>query len=68
MPFGPKEILLVVLLVVLLFGAKRIPEMMRSLGGGFREFKRGIEGADELEDKTKQSSSTQSDTTDSERR
>jgi sec-independent protein translocase protein TatA len=56
-PFGPKEILLTVLLVVLLFGAKRIPEMMRSLGGGFREFKRGIEGSeDELEDTSKKSS------------
>lgn len=39
---GWQEILLIVLVVLLLFGAKRIPEVMRSFGKGVREFKRGM--------------------------
>ena len=36
---GPFEILLILLVVLLLFGAKRIPEIARGLGKGIREFK-----------------------------
>lgn len=36
---GFTEILLIVLLVVLLFGGKKIPELMRGLGRGMKEFK-----------------------------
>ena len=36
------EILLIVLVVLLLFGAKRLPEMGSSIGKGIREFKRSI--------------------------
>jgi sec-independent protein translocase protein TatA len=46
-PIGFREIAVIVLIVVLLFGAKRIPELMRSIGTGFREFKQGISGDDE---------------------
>jgi sec-independent protein translocase protein TatA len=35
---GPNEILLIALLVLLLFGGKKIPELMRGLGRGVREF------------------------------
>jgi sec-independent protein translocase protein TatA len=38
---GPGEIILVVVVVVLLFGAKRIPELARSLGKSISEFKKG---------------------------
>jgi len=41
--------LLIVVIVLLLFGAKRIPELMRSVGGGFREFKKGIAGDDDAD-------------------
>jgi sec-independent protein translocase protein TatA len=51
MSFGPREIAVIVLLIVLLFGARRIPELMRSLGSGFREFKKGIQGEDEKRDR-----------------
>jgi sec-independent protein translocase protein TatA len=55
MPFGVAwwEILLILLLVLLVFGPKRLPEMGRSLGKGFREFKDSItgEGKEEKEDK-----------------
>jgi sec-independent protein translocase protein TatA len=46
MPFGIAwwEILLILLLVLLVFGPKRLPEMGRSLGKGFREFKDSITG------------------------
>ena len=37
--FGTTEILLIVFVVILLFGAKRIPELAKGLGKGIREFK-----------------------------
>lgn len=39
------QVALIVLVFVLLFGAKRIPAMMRNLGGGLRYFKQGMEEA-----------------------
>jgi sec-independent protein translocase protein TatA len=44
MNLGPLEIGLIVLLIVLLFGAKRLPALGRSLGEGMREFKTSITG------------------------
>jgi sec-independent protein translocase protein TatA len=41
---GTLEIVLIVLVIVLLFGARRIPDLMRSLGSGVREFKKGARG------------------------
>jgi sec-independent protein translocase protein TatA len=43
---GWQEILLIVLIVLLLFGAKRIPEVMRSIGKGVRELKQGMKDID----------------------
>ena len=37
---GPTEIILIVLVVVLLFGGRKIPELMRGLGQGMKEFKK----------------------------
>ena len=39
---GAGEIILIVLVVLLLFGAKKIPELARGLGKGMSEFKKGI--------------------------
>ncbi|MBI1978199.1 MAG: twin-arginine translocase TatA/TatE family subunit [Candidatus Omnitrophica bacterium] len=39
---GPMELLLIFLVVLLLFGAKRIPEIARGLGQGIKEFKKTI--------------------------
>ena len=36
---GPMELILIVLVVVLLFGAKKIPEIAKGLGQGIKEFK-----------------------------
>ena len=43
---GWQEILLIVVIILLLFGAKRIPEVMRSIGKGVREMKRGMKDID----------------------
>jgi sec-independent protein translocase protein TatA len=45
--FGPEKILLIVLVLVLLFGAKRLPELGASLGKGIREFKGSLSGKDD---------------------
>jgi sec-independent protein translocase protein TatA len=47
---GPWEIMLLLLLALLLFGAKRLPEIGRSLGRGMREFKDSVSGKDDLDD------------------
>ena len=42
--FGPTEIILILAIVLLLFGGKKIPEMMRGLGKGMKEFKDASKG------------------------
>ena len=44
---GPWEIILLLLLALLLFGAKRLPEIGRSMGRGMREFKDSVSGKDD---------------------
>jgi sec-independent protein translocase protein TatA len=39
---GPGEIVIVVLVLLLLFGAAKIPKLMRSMGSGIGEFKKGL--------------------------
>lgn len=39
---GPWQIVLIVALVLLLFGGRKIPELMRGLGGGIKEFKNAV--------------------------
>ncbi len=41
MGLGTQEIILIVVAVLLLFGGKKIPELMRGLGRGVKEFKEG---------------------------
>ena len=43
---NPVHLLIVLMVVLLLFGAKRLPDMGRSLGRGMREFKDAITGQD----------------------
>jgi sec-independent protein translocase protein TatA len=49
MPFGVSiwEVLILLLVLLLIFGAKRLPEMGRSLGKGMREFKDSVTGVEE---------------------
>lgn len=44
---GPWELAILLIIVLLVFGPKRLPEMGRSLGKGMREFKDSITGRDE---------------------
>ena len=39
MSLGPWEIVLIILVIILIFGGKKIPELARGLGKGLREFK-----------------------------
>ena len=41
---GPMEILVILMVVLLLFGAKRLPEIGRAFGEGIREFKKSMSG------------------------
>ncbi len=46
---GTTELLLIAALALLLFGGKKLPELMRGLGRGVKEFKEGIkEASDEI--------------------
>jgi sec-independent protein translocase protein TatA len=61
--FGAGEIILIVLVILLLFGAKKIPELARGIGKGMSEFKKGlkevendIKSADKEEKKTENKS------------
>ena len=52
---GPWQIVLIVLAILLLWGGKKIPELMKGLGGGIKEFKKASRDDDdsqkEIEDK-----------------
>ena len=48
--FGVWEILLLLLVLLLVFGPKRLPEMGRSMGRGMREFKDSLTGKDDDDD------------------
>ncbi len=65
MPFGvgPLELVLVLVILLVVFGAKRLPEIGRSLGSSAREFKAGITGEPEDEPREPEalSASTPSD-------
>ena len=41
---GAREIVLILLVVLLLFGGRKLPELARGIGKGLREFRRGISG------------------------
>ena len=41
---GPMELLIIVAIIMILFGGKKIPELMHGLGKGINEFKRGTQG------------------------
>jgi sec-independent protein translocase protein TatA len=47
MNLGPTELLIVLGIVLLLFGGKKLPDLARSLGKSSREFKKGLRDGDE---------------------
>jgi sec-independent protein translocase protein TatA len=54
MPFGIGiwEVVILMVVLLLVFGAKRLPEMGRSIGSGMREFKDAVTGKDDEPEKT----------------
>jgi len=50
---GPNQILLIALVLVLLFGARKIPELMKGIGQGIKEFKNAKEDSSSEKDKEK---------------
>ncbi len=51
--FGPWQIVLIVVVVLLLFGGRKIPELMKGLGKGMKEFKDATKGEDTSDDSNK---------------
>ena len=64
MPFGigAPEILILLIVALLVFGPKRLPEMGRSLGRGMREFKDSVTGKDRDEEQAELPTSRERDT------
>ncbi len=60
---GPWEVFLLLLLALLLFGAKRLPEIGKSMGKGFREFKDSVAGKDDDDDVPELPAATMNDAT-----
>ncbi|MBR4136320.1 MAG: twin-arginine translocase TatA/TatE family subunit [Bacteroidales bacterium] len=59
---GTTEIIVIVLLVLLLFGGRKIPELMKGLGKGVRSFKEGMNEVDKVGEDTPGSSAQQDET------
>lgn len=51
---GMQEILVIALIVLLLFGGKKIPELMKGLGKGVKSFKEGMNEVTNLEEEKKE--------------
>jgi TatA/E family protein of Tat protein translocase len=56
---GIQELLIIFFIIILLFGAKKLPELASGLGKGIREFKRASRGVDEEEPKKLETSKTE---------
>jgi sec-independent protein translocase protein TatA len=56
---GPWQVILIIAVILLLFGGKKIPEMMKGIGKGAREFKRGLSGEYDEEEEAKKSKTTE---------
>ena len=54
---GAPELLIILVIVVLLFGAAKIPELGRSIGSGLSNFKRGLKEAEDKDDLAKRATS-----------
>ncbi|OFX46948.1 MAG: twin-arginine translocation protein, TatA/E family subunit [Bacteroidetes bacterium GWA2_30_7] len=50
---GPWQVILIVAIVLLLFGGKKIPELMKGLGQGIKEFKKAAKGDTDVEEPIK---------------
>jgi len=53
---GPFEIILILVIVLLLFGGKKIPELMKGMGKGIKNFKEGINSDEDDDEEAKKKS------------
>jgi sec-independent protein translocase protein TatA len=51
---GPTELIIILIIIVLLFGAGRISKVAGEMGKGLHEFRKGIQGDEEKEDQEKE--------------
>jgi sec-independent protein translocase protein TatA len=58
MGIGMQELFLILLIILILFGAKRVPELARGLGSGIREFKKAAKEAGDGGDSAKTASAS----------
>jgi sec-independent protein translocase protein TatA len=67
---GPLEIVIILVIVLIIFGPKRLPDLGRSLGHGMREFKDSVTGKDrdELPERAPETSEPATTTTASEQK
>ncbi|HLR45531.1 MAG TPA: twin-arginine translocase TatA/TatE family subunit [Deinococcales bacterium] len=49
-PFGTMELLIILVIVLLLFGAKRLPDVAKGLGQAIKEFRQGVKDNQEEQD------------------
>ncbi len=54
MRLGLTEIVVIALIILLLFGGKKIPELMKGIGKGVRSFKDGMDGKEDTTDSKKE--------------
>jgi sec-independent protein translocase protein TatA len=57
---GTPDLLIILAIVLLLFGAKKLPELSKSLGSSARELRKGLNGEDEKEKESSNQDTTQS--------
>ena len=48
-PVGPTELILIILIIVIIFGARKLPELGKSLGEGIKNFRKSISGKEKDE-------------------
>ena len=60
MNFGPTELIIILVIVIVLFGVGRIGKIAGEMGSGIRAFREGLRGGDEDKDKSKDKSEEKS--------
>lgn len=64
MGIGMNELLVIAAIILLIFGGKKIPELMKGLGKGVKSFKDGVSGLDIDDEKTKDKDEVKADSMD----
>ena len=67
--FGPWQVIIIALVIILLFGGRKIPELMRGLGHGMKSFKQGMKDADkDIQEIKKEIDTTPEETKDADKK